>query len=646
MKLTRLVTAIVLLIISSMVLADSSLTHQHFAHLPMITGAKVSPDGKHVAAIYQSQKGPSVVVAEFGKRALGTVAQLKQGRDRIDEVVWAGSKRLLISASYSERYSRDRWRVSQFYAVNYDGSDVMLITPKANKNQASWTKELTLLSTLPNDDEHILVQAYDTRDKGQAVYKVNIYNNKFTKLFINKYRVRKWYADRDGNVRFGFGFKKNEPEVMQYWYRPDNDAEWKMINERRNMSGESFDPIGLFDGKLLVLSDREIGRDALWEFDPEKGEFKTLIYKHPKYDVTGVQLSSDRTRAIGATFQAHYPESHYFSDADAELSKAVAASIPGYKTVIASRDNSKKKMLVFAYKNDSPTKYFWLDFQNNAGGIWFSQYPYLEGKKLGATKPFTYKARDGMELNGYLTMPVTLPEGKKAPLVIMPHGGPFGPRDNQVFDYMVQFVANMGYAVLQPNFRGSGGYGNQYQTSGYKQFGLKMQTDVYDAIEWVKSNPLVNTENACMFGWSYGGYAALTAAFQQPDNYQCIVSVAGMSDLYKVVDDGIRRRSAIAEFYKESYGDVNVLAEAEQLKLASPINHVKKIKAPVLLIHGMNDTQVHYGQSEDFYEKADEAGVDIDYLEFKSGTHYLDENTNRLEAFKAIESFLSKHLKV
>ncbi len=638
------------LAISYAVSANPNLNYQHFAHLPMITGAKVSPDGKFIAAIHQSEAGPSVVVAKFGSTEIATVAKLKKDKDRIDEVLWLSPKRLLISASYSERYNKNRWRVPHFYAVNIDGTEVLSINARVDRSAPFWkqkrAKELTLVSSLPDDPEHILLQGYDLKDNAQAVYKVNVHTKAFDKSFVNQYRVVKWLADRNGNVQFGYGYKKNEPEVKQYWYRPDNHAEWKMINERRNMTGDTFAPMSIQDGKVMILSDRELNREALWEFNPKKGEFTKLVYAHPEFDLTGVVLSDDKTRVVGVNYVDHYPKTHYFAESDGKVSKAVANSLVGYNTIIASRDKSKQKMLVLAYKNNSPTKYFWFDFSNKSGGFWFSQYPYLEGQKLGATMPFSYQAKDGMQLHGYLTMPPSSIADKKPPLVVMPHGGPFGPRDDQVFNYMVQFVANMGYAVLQPNFRGSGGYGKLYQTSGYKQFGEKMQTDVYDAIDWLEQQGNVDVSNACIMGWSYGGYVALTAAYQKPKQYQCIISVAGMSDVYKVADEGTKVRSSLSEFYKGSYGDTAIKAEAEQLKQASAINYVEKIRSPILLIHGINDTQVHYGQSVDFYEKAKDAGVDVDYIEFKSGTHYLDENNNRLEAFKAIEQFLSKHLKV
>ncbi len=648
MKLFSMLIIALTILVSPTSFAKSKLNYEQFAHLPLIRGAVVSPDGSKVAAIYESEAGPSVVVAPFGTANLETVAQLDKDRDRIDNVIWAGSNRLLVNSSWSEKYGKRRWRENRYFSIDLKTNEAQILKAPRLRKVSEWEERLgerlRLISTLPKEDDYILVQAYDYKDKGQAVFRVNVATNEFDKQFINRYNVNSWYVDTNGEVIFGTGIKENEPEVIQYWYRKPGTEKWKMIKEFKNMADDTFSPILVQDDTLWVKSNRELGRDAIWQFDPSTGEFGDIIYSHPKYDVGGVLLNGTRTRAIGVSYTEHFIERHYFDKNDAALDQLVANSFPGYKTFIASRDINNKKLLILAYKNDSPTKYFWLDLSKRAGGFWFSQYPYLEGNQLGKTEPFTYKARDGMELYGYLTMPPNLKAGEKPPLVIHPHGGPFGPRDDQNFAYMVQFLANMGYAVLQPNFRGSGGYGSEYQTAGYKEWGLKMQNDVYDSVEWLRGQGTVDVDNACVVGWSYGGYVALTAAFQKPKAYECIISIAGISDVEMLADEGNRRRSALTEFYKEAIGNVDIEEEKQQLKNASAINFVSRIKAPVLLIHGKNDTQVHYGQSEDFYEAADKAGVDIDYIEFETGTHYLDENSNRLKAFKAIEKFLKKHL--
>jgi len=624
------------------------LGYKQFAHLPMVQYAKVSPDGKHIAAVLNSADGPSVVVSKFSDTEISTIARLNKNRDRIDSLFWVNNERVLVSASQSRKSGKNRHRVSSYFAVNLDGSEITPIKARKNKAATTWERRLVdylrLISTLPHDEKHILVQVYDYRDKANAVYKVNIYTNKFTKLFSNTYNVYSWFANSDDIIQFGIGSKKNEPEVTRIWFKNSEADEWKMINERKTFEGETFRPVLVKDNKLWVISDRINRRAALWEYDPVKGEYTKEIYSHDKYDIEGVVYARDRKTPVGVRYTANYEEIHYFNPKEQSLSKMVKASFKNYHTSIASMSLDSKKLLIHAENDNSPTKYFWLDLTKKSGGFWFSRYPYLEGKKLAKKQPFTFKARDGMEIYGYLTMPAGLKPGVKPPFIVHPHGGPIGVRDDQGFDYLTQFLAAQGYAVLQTNFRGSGGYGVNYLTAGYKGWGKKMQQDVYDSIDWLEKRNIVDNNNACFVGWSYGGYAALTAAFQKPDDFNCIISIAGISDLEGMAFRESRNRGGLKEQILKQIGDPDDDVVNKELKSLSAINQLQKIKSPILLIHGKNDTQVHYGQSKNFYKAAKKANLNVEYTEFEFGTHYLDEEQNRLDAFKEIERFLHKYL--
>jgi dipeptidyl aminopeptidase/acylaminoacyl peptidase len=301
-------------------------------------------------------------------------------------------------------------------------------------------------------------------------------------------------------------------------------------------------------------------------------------------------------------------------------------------------------VLILAATDNSPNKFIWMDLNVKKAGIWFSQYPYLENKNLPKVTSYTFNAKDGTELSGYLTLPHnTTPTN--TPVVVWPHGGPIGVRDYQYFNTFVQYFVSQGYAVLQVNYRGSGGLGTDFKISGYRQWGKLMQEDVYDSFDWLKTKNLVNTNNACLVGASYGGYVALTAAFQKPDLFKCIVSVAGISDLLEMSEDDYRWKGSTRAFVINEVGDPTDEDIAKELASLSAINNISKIKAPILLIHGRYDTQVRLAQSSRFFDKAKYAGIDVNYVEFKYGTHYLDEQGNRLEAFKKIGEFLQEHLK-
>ncbi len=618
----------------------AKLPYEHFGHLPIVEQPSVSPNGELVAVVVNSDRGPTVNIAPFGSRDLTPIIQLKSGEDRIDWIEWANDDRLLVSASQSSLISGDRIRISRLFSIGADGQGLREIKRKT-VTPPKWFEVFydttRIVSWLRDDPEHVLIELYDTLDGAIAVFKVNIYTNDFDKLFVNTYDVNSWFANGEGEVVFG---TSRDEEILTFWYREGNDADWRELHSREIFESETFDPILVKGNKAYVFSDHEIARQGIWLYDIESGEFEELIYAAENHDVQTAILSVDRDEVVGATYYDHYRVKTYFDAEYEATSSIVDKSFSDYQTFIASRSKDRKRMIVQALRDDSPPKYFWLDLAKGAGGFWFSQYPYLEKQQLAKVQPFEYEARDGMPLNGYLTMPVDAK--KKPPLVVFPHGGPAA-RDYQYFDEFVQFFANRGYAVLQMNFRGSEGFNNLYETAGYREWGQAMQTDIYDAVEWLEEQGTVNTDKACMVGASYGGYAALVAAFQQPERFKCIVSISGIADLTEHAVT-TARSGWYEPFVIKTIGDPGDGEDRKMLDEASATNKLALIKRPILMIHGTHDTQVRVSQARDFYKKAKRAGVKVKYIELEYGTHYFDENQNRLQVFKALDDFLGKHL--
>jgi len=621
---------------------SKSLTYQQFGHLPLIQYSTVSPDGQSIAALYNAKDGPMVVLSAFGSSKISGVAKLKKSKDRIDGIRWVNNERLIISASYSKNFRGDRIRINRLFAVNKDGSNFILLQRREVRKQPAWMDYVSssrIVSQLTNDKEHVLIELYDEKDRGWSVFKVNIYTNEFTKLFVNDFEVNRWYANNKGEVVFGVG---HDQDVTTIWYRKSTKDQWKKLHTRKAFHGETFNPVIVKDDKVIVMSDYDLHRKALWQYDIKSGEFDKLIYAHEKYDLQNAILSPDGTEVIGATYADNFQKSHYFNVEDATLNRIVKKSFKQYNTFIVDFSNDRKKVLVLAQRADSPSKYFWLDLQKKTGGFWFSQYPDLEKQQLAKVQPFEFTNKAGVNLNGYLTLPVNLKKGEKPPLIVHPHGGPQG-RDYQYFNPYVQYLTHLGYAVLQVNFRGSVGFGNNYEVAGYRQWGKLMQQDVYDAIDWLRDENKVNVDNSCIVGASYGGYVALTAAFQKPELFKCIVSIAGIADL-SALATGEYQYPTQRAFVRETIGDPTNADDIKMMEKVSAINYVDEITAPILLIHGTNDTQVRYKQSVDFYKRAKKSGVDVNYVELVRGTHYLDGNDNRLEAFKVLGDFLRKNL--
>lgn len=641
-------TILLLLFVSTSIQAENKLSFKEFGHLPMIESPSVSPNGEKIAAVFNSDKGPSVVVSDFGKSDIQTLVQLKKSRDRIQNIFWVNDTRLLVIADYSQKIVNRYFRFSRVFSINIDGTELRELIIKSPKELAPWEKRamgnIDLVSLLDDDEKHVLLQTFDVRDEADVVYKMNVYTGEYEKLFANTYNVHTWIADERGNVVFGFGVEHAQSDVNTIWYRKDTSSEWQLLHKRKAFSGETFSPITVVNGKLYVLSDYQTGRQSLWLYDIASASYEKMLYGHGTYDIEGVLYNNKRNKVVGAYYYEHFRKNHYLDDANNQLSELVKNTFKGFYTSIYSWSDSRDQMLIVAQKDNSPGKFFWLDLAKKAGGVWFSQYPYLENTLLANVLPINFEAKDGVKLSGYLTLPIKSSESKP-PLIVWPHGGPIGIRDYMYFDPYVQFFNNKGYAVLQVNYRGSGGFGSFFEASGHLQWGKQMQQDVYDGVDWVLNKGLVDSSEMCFAGYSYGGYAALTAAFQQPNKYNCIISIAGVSDLYTLAATDYKWKGNIRSHVVNTIGDPTDEKVEAELKSLSAINNIDKIKAPILLLHGTHDTQVRTKQSSEFYQKAKDKGLDVKYVEYKWGTHYLDEQDNRLDAFKQMEDFLEQHLK-
>lgn len=618
-----------------------------FGQLPVIEQPEVSPDGAHIAAILNGPDGPAVVVSDFGSTDLRAVVRLKYGEHRLDWIRWANNERILISVSESSGQGTEKYRIPRLYQVGLDGKGMRqirrIISPKEYDRLDNWQKDLPtnrILSILPEEPDSILMEIWDERDNAFAVYKVDLAKNKFKKQFPNTYGVDSWRADRKGNIVYGWEYNVNTNEYV-YWHRPAGEKKWRKLNSRKQYDSESFWPAGIEGDEAVVLSDREFGREAAWRYNLVTGDFEELLFGVDGHDIEGAILSNDQTKVLGVYYYDHFRVDHYFDPESDQKAKLVKSSFPEHTTSIVSRSLDENRMIVSLVKDNEPRKYVWVDLTNKAASTWFSQYPNLEGVAMPNVQPIEFEARDGRKITGYLTMPLQW-DGEKPSLIVHPHGGPSG-RDYQYFNTWVQFLANRGHAVLQVNFRGSSGFGNEFSQAGWRQWGQAMQNDVYDAVEWVEQQDLVDAERKCVVGASYGGYVALVAAYQRPQDYNCIASIAGVSDLYEFAKLNSLYRT-LKQFIRTEVGNPYDSGDKEMMQENSAISHIPEISAPLLVIHGTEDTRVRIKQTRKFYDLASDAGIDIEYLELEDGTHFLDEYNNRLAVFEALDEFLKENL--
>jgi dipeptidyl aminopeptidase/acylaminoacyl peptidase len=621
----------------------------YFTAMPMVDDPDVSPDGKHIAAIVNVNDQTQIMIAPFGSQKLTPLLSLENEKFRIEDVMWANNTRILVVASQPYNYEGMRWRTTHLFAANIDGSNVKELRRSARAKRSTSNSELAyyynspeVVSRLPKEPNHILVQTIDPRDNYyRSIYKVDINSGEHSKYLANGRRIVDWVVNSDGEVLVAVGVSGDPNDHAKFVYtRASNKENWKLVKRFEPYKTATFNPV-FFDqetNSVLVLTDHQLYRTALWRFDLEKKDFTEVVAKAPgNYDIEDVifHYKNGVQKLVGYKYADNFHRRVYFDHSigqlDRQLGQALASS--GLQSSIYSYDEANNKYIVKAVSDASPIKYFTFDAQSKKMSLWFSQHPNLEGKQLANVTPFSFNARDGMSINGYLTLPRGV---EKPPVVLFPHGGPFA-RDYQYFDPFVQMIVNQGYAVLQVNYRGSTGFGNAYQVAGYKEWSKAMQTDLVDAMQWLKTTELVNTDKSCIAGASYGGYAALVAGYQTPEMFDCIASIAGISDLGDQITHW--RRNGFRNYVDNSVG-----SDAESVAMASPINHIDKFKKPVLLVHGRVDTRVSYRQSTGMYDALKQAGKQVEYHELDFGTHFLNDASNRKHAMEQLSLFLQKHL--
>lgn len=610
-----------------------------FGSMPLVTDVSVSPDGSSMAAQMMLDGVPSVITSPFGSKEITVAAKLKDSADRIESIDWVNNNRLFISASRPAYRNGFYFRVGTIYSVNMDGSDLKIIENNAvykNQEALRGLRTIHLLNDLMHDDQHVLVSAFDERDGGYSVFKVNVYDSKFTKIANSTGGRHSFVSDVNGNVVFS---AITEKHLMTLYYKAIGTEQWVELKTIDLTGDIDFYPIAVSeDGKsLLVNTDFNSDFNYIAKFDLSTKSIGEKLFAVEGHDIDHSIVRNGQL--IGYGYTKDFYERSFISPKQIEYNSQIKTLFKNRHSFITSSSVDNQKVVIYSETDHNPGRYYTIDFNTKKADFWFSQYPKLEKTQLNPVQPIDVANRDGLKMRGYLTLPKN--QSKAAPLIVFPHGGPHA-RDDMSFDPFVQFFAAQGYAVLQVNFRGSTGYGNHFHHQGYKQWGMKMQDDLMDAVAQVRKNPAIDATKSCVVGASYGGFAALVASFQQPEQFNCFISISGISDLPAMLQRDTEFSEQLGLYMKNAVGDYKT--ESDRLKTVSAMYNTDKIQRPVLLIHGVKDTRVYFKQSLDLYKALKSKNKTVEYLELENGTHFFDEEADRKQAFAAMEQFLSKYL--
>lgn len=654
------------LILASIVLTPLTALHaadvlpaEAFGALPAVNDVELSPDGKLLAWSEPDAKGPRVVVFELDahkvKRVLGFPADLK-----LRSLAWADSETLLSTASAFVAYDRSaagHYEVFRTYAsdVNAGTTNMLLMADGARPlvtgaTLLAWRtpKPKTVIMSTMDFSSLKAKQQTGTRltvgrkDEGWVsfVFQVDTRTGKGTPLESGTAFTEDWVVNRNGEP---VARSEWNPASRVFTINAKAGLGWKEIFRSTDEGERVIHGLTADEKSIVISAVTSSGHRTLWALPLDgSSEGSALIADDVNDDMT--QIFFDRiTRVPTSVSLGGAEQSLRWLDKDSERRfRSVAAAFKGKRVAVYGRSEDGKRVLAQVDGPSSPPVYYFIDFAKATADIVGEAYPALVNAKLGEVRVIEYKARDGVAVPAYLTIPPGS-EGKNLPLVVLPHGGPES-RDDYAFDWWAQFLAVRGYAVLQPQFRGSTGFGMAWAEAGRRQWGGLMQDDVTDGVKAMIAQGIADPARVCIVGASYGGYAALAGAAFTPDLYRCAVSVNGVSSLpamlnYQKEHSGAESNSLA--YWRDHIGgsmDKNVVEK-------SPVNAAAQIKVPVMLMHAANDTVVPQSQSQQMLRELEKLKKPVTYVALAGEDHWLSQSGTRLQMLKELDKFLSEHLR-
>jgi len=606
-----------------------------FASLPFVERAELSPDGNHIAGIFGVGGEQKIAIMPVVNGATKTTIFGVPDETQPGRIQWVNNDNIIVSLTGLLPIEGDRWYVTRLLAVNrLSGKYTKMLWDLGGQNTGD-------VLWVPNDGSNeILVAAQATiysnfPEFWPTVYRVNVTNGKRRKVVAGRSGVFDWGADHLGQVRVGVGYDDGRL-TSRLIYRQSGEGAFRQIDKVSHKRDEVLTvPFVYLPGgdNALVMRDNDAGRTSIFEVDLATQQTVKTIFEPEQGEVEGAWTSDDG-KLLGATTTDKTTPIFWF-DADlANLQANFNKSVPNSRVQIESMSADRSKMLVRVASAETPGVLYFYD--TNVGVLQKIALvnEKLGGKKLSPVKLVRYKARDGLEIEAVLTTPKGK-DAKNLPFIVMPHGGPWA-HDGLYYDYWAQFLASRGYVVMQPNFRGSTGYGTEFLNKGKGQMGFAMQDDITDGVKWAVNQGIADAKRVCIVGASYGGYAAMWGIAKDPDLYRCAISISGVAALRREVNDfgGKLRGNLYKMQWQEMTPDFNAV---------SPINAIAKIKTPLMLIHGKRDVTVDHVQSQKMFNAMTKADKAVEFVSLPLADHYFTREEDRIKLLSSIEAFLAKH---
>lgn len=602
-----------------------------FASLPVIENPQLSPNGeKLVAEIAIGGKQRLLILPAGGP---GPQTQAGLGDVKLNWVRWVNDEWLIANVTSMRLVEGQEWPLTRLLAFKSDGTGVHTIAARKAAQEGG-----NVLWIAKDGSTDILLSYQRSILSGQLEFypqvdRVDVSTGKMKMHVGSRQGVFNWYADPNGVVRVGVG-QEQEGLRRRLLYR---NAEGDAFREVANVANDTELLVPqMFTAEpntALTFSSND-GYTAVYKLDLGTMQLGGKVFGVKGYDVDRMFADSSGSALTGVGYEDKKFRVTWFDKKEKETQNQLDASLPGQSPIVVSSDRAKNKHIVLAGGASNPGVYYLFSSQTGTAVQIAPRHAIFKTSNLGPVKTIQYAARDGLKIEAVLTLPKDKP-ATNLPLIVLPHGGPSA-RDSESWDWWAQFLADRGYAVIQPNYRGSTGFGDDFYDKGRGQWGLAMQDDVDDARAWAIAQGIVDPTRVCIAGASYGGYVAMRAAERNPELYKCAISYAGVSDLAEMM-----RKD---QFFL--YGRVRrawMKGQAPDFAAVSPIKRPEKFGIPMLLMHGKKDQRVDVGQSREMAEKLKAAGKTHEYVEQPEGDHFFSREEDRLQFLQKMEDFLDKH---
>ena len=610
------------------------------------TDIQLSPTGEYIAATVPLEDRTMLAILRRSDNAMTAKFGLGENT-HVQSFAWASDKRVVIAIGQKEGLLELPQATGELFAIDADGNNPSNLIGYRAAGSGLGTKIQTrkaevvgaqMVDLLPGDERYIVVNVYGA---GEARYtsaeKLDITTGKRMPIVKAPIRNSSFATDNAGVVRFAWGSEADNTNKL--YYRDGDGADWRLIHNEAD-TGTVALPVGFSaDNHIAYLRiENRKGPDSIVAWDIA-ADTRKVVLQDPVADPGVILYRPNSQVPVGALVTAGKTRSVFFEPdgADARLYHSLEAAF-GSAVLVTSTDKTGNLLLVQSWTDGNPGDFYLFDSSAKKASHVASRRAWFDPEKTAQVEPITVPARDGLTLHGYITRPAGS-KGKALPMVVMPHGGPIGEYDAWAFDPYTQMLAAAGYAVLQVNFRGSGNYGRDFEQAGAQEWGRSMQDDVTDATRWAIQQGYADANRVCIYGASYGAYAALMGAAKEPSLYKCAAGYIGVYDLPMMFSAGDTHETLRDERWLNDW-----IGNPAELSKFSPVNLAANIKVPVFLAAGGEDERAPIEHSKKMEAALRTAGVPVQTLYYPTEGHGFYKEEHQREYYTELLAFLAKSL--